>query len=54
MADAAVVTLSNLLDDFIRETFAFNPALAARLGLHQHDGKIADYRPRPSRAGSPT
>jgi len=45
MTDAAVETVADLAEDFIRNTLAFHPVVAANLGLHEYDGKIADYRP---------
>jgi uncharacterized protein (DUF885 family) len=43
MAETVVGALPEVIDEYLLETFAFNPVTAANLGLHDYDGRAPDY-----------
>ncbi len=45
MTVRTLTTLADLVEEYIRETFAFTPPLAANLGFHEYDGRVTDFRP---------
>jgi uncharacterized protein (DUF885 family) len=45
MSVRPAAAVADLVEEYVRETFAFTPALAANLGFHEYDGQVTDFRP---------